>query len=56
MKLVLWLGGPKVVESTEFAGEFCCPSMTDKEAQILTDVSQEISPDFVEVIPLEVDE
>ena len=55
-KLVMWLGGPDVIESPIFPEEFSCPGMTDEEWGTLLDTFHDEWDNIDVYLPLEVDE
>lgn len=54
MKLVLWLGGPRVVESDEFPGEFV-PAHNTSDEEWDTLLSMKGLKNVRDFLPLEVD-
>ena len=56
MKLVAWLGGPELMETNMFPGEFVAPIMTIKQWATFWSTLEGDWDDMDVFIPLEVDE
>ena len=55
-KLVAWIGGPEVMESKRFVGEFIAPRMTLKQWLTIMSTFEGDFDNIDVIIPLEVDE
>lgn len=56
MKFVAWIGGPEVMETKRFPGEFVAPRMTHKQWATIMSTFEGDWDDMDVFIPLEVDE